>query len=161
MSHEMITPELATANQPQPDSSISAAAHAYQVAMQDQSANPPPALTLGIDSLSRDVTMAGTLTPDRAASPAIPAPTRTGTPSRTNGTGDANSRSTSVHPDPAPTQFPKTAAPNGAPARRYINERITPHLLDGLKIIAKEQPDDPLRILGEYLLQKSRELEGT
>lgn len=158
MSHEMITPELATANQPQPDSSISAAAHAYQVAMQDQSANPPPALTLGIDSLSRDVTMAGTLTPDRAAvrplrlvscepelirvnaqSPAIPAPTRTGTPSRTNGTGDANSRSTSVHPDPAPTQFPKTAAPNGAPARRYINERITPHLLDGLKIIAKEQ----------------------
>lgn len=126
--------------------------------MQEQSANPPPALTLGIDTLPRDVTMAGTLTPDRAAvcalsfvsgelelircdaqSPAIPAATRTGTPSRTNGTGDANSRATSVHPDPAPTQFPKTAAPNGAPARRYINERITPHLLDGLKIVAKEQ----------------------
>jgi len=34
-------------------------------------------------------------------------------------------------------------------------------LMDGMKLVAKEKPKDPLRMLGEYLLQRSRELEGT
>jgi len=29
-----------------------------------------------------------------------------------------------------------------------------------MKIVAREQPKDPLRVLGEYLLQRSREVEG-
>jgi len=33
--------------------------------------------------------------------------------------------------------------------------------LEGMKIVAKEQPNDPLRMLGEFLLQRSKELEGT
>jgi len=33
--------------------------------------------------------------------------------------------------------------------------------LDGMKLIAKEQPKDPLKALGEYLLQRSKDLEGT
>jgi COMPASS component SDC1 len=30
-----------------------------------------------------------------------------------------------------------------------------------MKMLAKEKPEDPLRVLGEYLIQKSKELEGT
>ncbi|KAK1143890.1 COMPASS (complex proteins associated with Set1p) component [Aspergillus melleus] len=50
--------------------------------------------------------------------------------------------------------------PGGAPARVYMNERIVPYLLDGMKVVAKEQPSNPLRVLGEYLIQKSNEVEG-
>ncbi|CAI7657228.1 unnamed protein product [Penicillium bialowiezense] len=50
--------------------------------------------------------------------------------------------------------------PGGAPARVYLNEKIVPHLLDGMKSVAREQPANPLRVLGEFLLQKSNELEG-
>jgi hypothetical protein len=57
--------EIAAA-QEQVTSSISDSPNAVQSAMQDQSANNPP-LAQGIEALSRDVTMAGTLTPDRAA----------------------------------------------------------------------------------------------
>ncbi|KAJ6107703.1 hypothetical protein N7523_009026 [Penicillium sp. IBT 18751x] len=49
--------------------------------------------------------------------------------------------------------------PGGAPARVYLNEKIVPTLLEGMKSIAKEQPNNPLRVLGEYLIQKSNELE--
>jgi COMPASS component SDC1 len=30
-----------------------------------------------------------------------------------------------------------------------------------MKILAREQPRDPLRVLGEFLLEKSREVEGS
>jgi len=86
-------------------------------------------------------------------------PARTGTPSRPNG-NDITARATSQHPDPAPT-IPKEAPPHGAPVRQYLNGKVTGVLLDGMKLLAKEQPNDPLRVLGEYLLQKSREVEGT
>ncbi|OJI81816.1 hypothetical protein ASPTUDRAFT_45130 [Aspergillus tubingensis CBS 134.48] len=49
--------------------------------------------------------------------------------------------------------------PGGAPIRRYMNEKIVPHLLDGMTVVAKEQPPNPLRVLGEYLIQKSNEIE--
>ncbi|PLB46023.1 putative COMPASS complex subunit Sdc1 [Aspergillus steynii IBT 23096] len=50
--------------------------------------------------------------------------------------------------------------PGGAPARVYMNERIVPYLLEGMKVVAKEQPSNPLRVLGEFLIQKSSEVEG-
>ncbi|RAO69292.1 uncharacterized protein BHQ10_005304 [Talaromyces amestolkiae] len=53
--------------------------------------------------------------------------------------------------------LPKVAG--GAPARIYLNEKITPYLLDGLKDIAREQPQNPLKVLGEYLIKKSNEVE--
>ncbi|RAH40428.1 DPY30/SDC1 family protein, partial [Aspergillus brunneoviolaceus CBS 621.78] len=49
--------------------------------------------------------------------------------------------------------------PGGAPARVYMNEKIVPYLLEGMKSVAKEQPPNPLRVLGEFLIQKSNELE--
>jgi COMPASS component SDC1 len=56
--------------------------------------------------------------------------------------------------------MPSKAAAHGAPARRYLNEKVTPVLLEGMKRLAMEQPEDPLRVLGEFLLMKSKELEG-
>ncbi|RKU46483.1 COMPASS (complex proteins associated with Set1p) component [Coniochaeta pulveracea] len=81
-------------------------------------------------------------------------PSRTGTPAATN------SRAASVHPDPQP-KFPSEAAPHGAPVRQYLNSKVTGALMEGMKKIAKERPKDPLRVLGEYLLQRSKEVEGT
>ncbi|KUJ24059.1 uncharacterized protein LY89DRAFT_633897 [Mollisia scopiformis] len=156
------TPSDTTA-QEQVISSISAAAHAYQIAMQQQSSTPP-----SVPIASNDIVMADS-TPVEVASPAVvasaaanapsPLPGRMGTPSRTNG-NDVTSRATSQHPDPAAT-IPKEAPPHGAPTRQYINSKVTGPLIDGMKLVAKEKPKDPLRMLGEYLLQKSRELEGT
>jgi COMPASS component SDC1 len=93
-----------------------------------------------------------------------------------NGEGGAGSRATSAHPDPGV---------HGAPARQYLNSKVTGPLLEGMKMIAMEQyvyprphppckpagrvtrandtvcrPKDPLRMLGEFLLQRSKELEG-
>jgi len=165
------TPDVT--GQEQAPASIMAAAHAYQVAMQQQSASPAAAATTPaplapvLDS-AKDIVMTEA-TPDRPASPAIlpgatsapsPAPQRIGTPSRNMNGNDVTSRATSQHPDPAPT-IPKEAPPHGAPTRQYLNSKLTGPLLDGMKQIAKEQPKDPLRALGEYLLQRSKELEGT
>ncbi|KAF5861392.1 COMPASS (complex proteins associated with Set1p)component [Aspergillus alliaceus] len=50
--------------------------------------------------------------------------------------------------------------PGGAPARVYMNEKIVPYLLEGMKSVTKEQPPNPLRVLGEFLIQKSNEVEG-
>ncbi|OQE26739.1 hypothetical protein PENSTE_c005G04900 [Penicillium steckii] len=51
--------------------------------------------------------------------------------------------------------------PGGAPARVYLNEQVVPHLLEGMKTVAKDQPSNPLRVLGEFLLQKSEEVEAS
>ncbi|KAK4117164.1 hypothetical protein N656DRAFT_773228 [Canariomyces notabilis] len=79
--------------------------------------------------------------------------------------GSSTSRAASAHPEPAAGPapgftMPSEAAPHGAPVRQYINTKITGVLLEGMKLVAREQPKDPLRVLGEFLLQRSRELEG-
>lgn len=87
--------------------------------------------------------------PQPVSNTSTPAPQRTATPTRsTNG---------NLESSPMPTK----AAPHGAPARRYLNEKVTGVLLEGMKRLAAEQPEDPLRVLGEFLLQKSKDLEGT
>ncbi|CCC06197.1 hypothetical protein SMACR_00414 [Sordaria macrospora] len=50
---------------------------------------------------------------------------------------------------------------HGAPVRQYLNTKVTGHLLEGMKMLAKEQPKDPLRALGEFLLQRSKQYEGS
>ncbi|KAI1300308.1 hypothetical protein F5Y03DRAFT_232077 [Xylaria venustula] len=90
-----------------------------------------------------------------APSPAPPA--RTGTPLRTNGQ-ENTSRAASQHPDPAFT-MPDAAPAHGAPVRQYLNSKVTAHLLEGMKQLAKDRPKDPLRVLGEFLIGRSKELE--
>ncbi|KAJ9192330.1 hypothetical protein DTO027B5_3564 [Paecilomyces variotii] len=48
----------------------------------------------------------------------------------------------------------------GAPVRVFMNEKIAPYLLEGMKVVVRDQPPDPLRVLGEFLIQKSKEVEG-
>ena len=74
--------------------------------------------------------------------------------------------------------MPTKAASHGAPARRYLNEKVTGVLLEGMKRLASEQwvlsvqfgkgerltmiqyrPEKPLQVLGEFLLQRSAEIE--
>lgn len=152
-------PDIPVAEQPP---SITAAAHAYQIAMNQQSTTPTSTAspTAQIADMPKDVVMSDN-TPDRPAvniyrrlsslwkligtqSPAIlpgatvssPAPPRVGTPSR-NVNGNDNSRAASQHPDP-PT-MPNQAPPHGAPTRQYLNSKVTGVLLDGMKQLAKEQ----------------------
>ncbi|KAI0177005.1 dpy-30 domain-containing protein [Pestalotiopsis sp. NC0098] len=122
-----------------------------------------------VSSAPKDVTMTDA-EPSSAASPAVqqgasPAPNRTGTPARaTNGVQEqqasSTSRAASAHPDPGFTM--QSEAPlHGAPVRQYLNTKVTGAVLEGMKIVAKEQPKDPLRVLGEFLLQRSKELESS
>ncbi|KAH0544496.1 hypothetical protein FGG08_001394 [Glutinoglossum americanum] len=112
---------------------------------------------------------------------------RTSTPTRAMNGHDPVSRPSSTAPDTNPAIL-HTAVPHGAPARRYLNEKVTGVLLEGMKTLARDhnhasnaileelsyievcmlliqtsigRPKDPLRVLGEYLLQRSKELEGT
>ncbi|KAF3396128.1 Set1 complex component sdc1 [Penicillium rolfsii] len=50
--------------------------------------------------------------------------------------------------------------PGGAPARVFLNEKIVPYLLEGMKTVTRDQPANPLQVLGEFLIQKSKEIEG-
>ncbi|KAL4905205.1 hypothetical protein BDW74DRAFT_20351 [Aspergillus multicolor] len=61
---------------------------------------------------------------------------------------------------PTADSIASTVRPGGAPARVYMNEKIVPYLLEGMKTVTKEQPANPLRVLGEFLIQKSNEVEG-
>ncbi|PBP27309.1 dpy-30 domain-containing protein [Diplocarpon rosae] len=146
-----------------------AQADAYGVATEEQqTAAPPPILPPQYTDALRDIVMADT-TPERPASPAVapsipnapsPIPARVGTPSRNTNGNDTPSRAASQYPELSST-IPNEAPPHGAPTRQYLNSKVTGPLMDGMKLLAKEQPKDPLRALGEYLLQKSKELEGT
>ncbi|KAF4634873.1 hypothetical protein G7Y89_g3223 [Cudoniella acicularis] len=139
-------PDNAAAHENTPQRDI--AAPAYQQAMPQEPANP---------SISTTPSPAPAIGTTNAPSPIPP---RVGTPGRNVNGNDVTSRATSQHPDPAPT-IPKEAPPHGAPTRQYLNSKVTGPLMEGMKHIAKEQPKDPLRVLGEYLLQRSKEVEGT
>ncbi|KHN96465.1 Dpy-30 motif protein [Metarhizium album ARSEF 1941] len=109
------------------------------------------------ETSQKDVVMSDAPT-DQAPSPApanlapSPAPVRTGTPA-------LGSRAPSVHPDHGFT-MPSEAVAHGDSTRRYLNTKVTGALLEGMKQLAKNQPTDPLRFLGEYLIRKSKESEG-
>ncbi|OHE96933.1 dpy-30 domain-containing protein [Colletotrichum orchidophilum] len=128
----------------------------------DSTIAPTPAPAI-VDTASLDVPMADAgesasspiPIPQAAPSAPSPAPGRTGTPSR-NVNGEASSRAGSVHPDANATSFPNRAVEHGDSARMYINNHVTAALLEGMKIISKNQPANPLHVLGNFLLEESR-----
>lgn len=84
-------------------------------------------------------------------------PSRTGTPSHANGTGNETpSRAASVVEEKL--FIPTTAQKNGAPGRQWLNEKVTMHMLEITKRIAIEQPENPLRVLAEFFDQRATEL---
>lgn len=48
----------------------------------------------------------------------------------------------------------------GSSVRRYLNQHLTHHLLDGLREINKTKPNDPLKALGEFLIKRSDEIKS-
>ncbi|CEP63719.1 Sdc1p LALA0_S09e00958g [Lachancea lanzarotensis] len=57
-------------------------------------------------------------------------------------------------PDPDRIDISETIG--GSQTRKYLNKHVTPALLRGMRLIAKNQPEDPLKFLGEYLIQESQ-----
>ncbi|MCH0629567.1 hypothetical protein JNB11_06300 [Kocuria palustris] len=53
---------------------------------------------------------------------------------------------------------PVTEEVGGSLVRRYLNQHLTVHLLEGLKLTSQTKPEDPLKFLGEFLIQRSNEL---
>lgn len=45
----------------------------------------------------------------------------------------------------------------GATPRRWLNRNVTPAVLEGMRWVVRERPDDPVRALGEYLVQWSED----
>ncbi|KAF2459830.1 putative COMPASS complex subunit Sdc1 [Lineolata rhizophorae] len=75
-------------------------------------------------------------------------------------------RTASPHPGATPSQqqqqaAPAQAMPHGSPTRVYLNTNVTPHLLEGMKLLAANEPEKPLKWLADFLAAKSKEVEGT
>ncbi|OAA42580.1 Dpy-30 motif protein [Metarhizium rileyi] len=134
------------------------ASHASSAVDKGPNSTTTTAQQPSIDAPQKDVQMSDAPT-EQAVSPApanpapSPAPARTGTPAQ-------GSRAPSVHPESGFT-MPSEAPAHGDSTRRYLNTKVTGVLLEGMKQLAKDQPADPLRFLGEYLIQRSKELEGS
>ncbi|PVI08169.1 hypothetical protein DM02DRAFT_608247 [Periconia macrospinosa] len=79
---------------------------------------------------------------------ATPTPAAAPTPSRN-----------SPHPSTS-SQAPTQPYPHGSPTRVYLNQHVTPHLLEAMKHLAATEPEKPLKYLSDFLAQKSAELEG-
>ncbi|GEQ67509.1 hypothetical protein JCM33374_g1174 [Metschnikowia sp. JCM 33374] len=47
----------------------------------------------------------------------------------------------------------------GSSVRQYLNKHLTEHLLEGLKQVSKDKPEDPLLELGKFLISRSEELK--
>lgn len=56
---------------------------------------------------------------------------------------------------PQHTSPPFHEVVGGSSVRQYLNQHLTQHVLDGFKKIAHEKPEDPLRALGEFLIERS------
>ncbi|EMD94259.1 hypothetical protein COCC4DRAFT_132123 [Bipolaris maydis ATCC 48331] len=71
-------------------------------------------------------------------------------------TAPASSRN-SPHPT---AQAPTQPIPHGSPTRVYLNQHVTPYLLEAMKHLATQEPEKPLKWLSEFLAKKSAEVEG-
>ncbi|KAF2224962.1 hypothetical protein BDZ85DRAFT_259393 [Elsinoe ampelina] len=106
---------------------------------------------------SQDIVMQDTLPPTNGTATTnseplttdpLPQPTGSTTPART-----------SSQP-PASIPLPDKPAAYGAPTRVYLNQNVTPHLLEGMKYLAAYEPEKPLKWLSEFLAKRSGEIEG-
>ncbi|KAI1814363.1 hypothetical protein GGS20DRAFT_414121 [Poronia punctata] len=150
-----------TYGQPQPQPQPQSQSQATDAPNQPEQESAPITET----AKQQDIVMTDTPSSDQTQLPAAAAaaatapPPRTGTPLRNMTQENSSSRAASQHPDQAFT-MPDSAPPHGAPVRQYLNSKVTPHLLDGMKLLAKERPKDPLRALGEFLLERSKEFDN-
>ena len=62
---------------------------------------------------------------------------------------------------PPPAARSDKPVAHGGPTRQFLNQAITPHLLEGMKYLAMYEPDKPLLWLSEFLRDRSKEVEGS
>ena len=115
------------------------------VSMQQPAADavPPPDSTAPVPVMSQTQASTFTATPTPASTYTAPVATR---PSSI---------------PPATLAPPEKPAAHGSPTRVYLNQNITPHLLEGMKYLAAYEPEKPLKWLSEFLARKSAEIEGS
>lgn len=53
----------------------------------------------------------------------------------------------------------KTADLSTIPTKQYLDQTVAPVLLEGMKALAKERPQDPLGFLAAYLLKQRNQSE--
>uniref|UniRef100_A0A060SYY5 ARAD1C01034p n=1 Tax=Blastobotrys adeninivorans TaxID=409370 RepID=A0A060SYY5_BLAAD len=117
-----------------------------------------------------DVTMKGQLTESVAGSGAEPntestdrSPQDAPNPASSTGTGPVEtmrpSDSHEVKQEKEAEQVSSTVITEdpvaGAPTRQWLNAEVTPVLLQGMRKIAVERPQNPLKALGQYLIDHS------
>ncbi len=61
---------------------------------------------------------------------------------------------------PQPSSRPEKPVAHGGPTRQYLNQNVTPHLLEAMKYLAAYEPEKPLLWLSEFLRDRSKEVEG-
>lgn len=70
----------------------------------------------------------------------------------------ASPATVTIKQQPNVPELPPNVKPSqvigGAPLRQWINNEITPFLLEGMRLVSKERPAEPLKFLGEYLLKE-------
>ena len=98
---------------------------------------------------------AGSFGPTASTSTSTPGPSSA--PTATRGATPITAQSANVAQ--VVPQIPPSGV-DGSPTRMYVNQKVTPALLEGMKYVASRQPDKPLKWLGEFLLKRSEELES-
>lgn len=61
---------------------------------------------------------------------------------------------------PQPSAKPDHPVAHGGPTRQYLNQNVTPHLLEAMKHLAANEPKKPLLWLSDFLRDRSKEVEG-
>lgn len=61
---------------------------------------------------------------------------------------------------PQPVATPAKPVAHGGPTRQYLNQNVTPHLLEAMKHLAAHEPEKPLLWLSEFLRDRSKSVEG-
>ncbi|KKY39745.1 hypothetical protein UCDDA912_g00231 [Diaporthe ampelina] len=127
---------------------------------------PDPALSLASNNAAATTTTTTATTASSSTNPSTPNRTSTPTGSKESVPARLENNNSSRAASAAPADrtgdrvtMPTEPAAHGAPTRQYLNSKVTYHVMEAMKIIAKEQPADPLRVLGEFLLKRSAELE--
>ncbi|CUM50238.1 uncharacterized protein AC631_00139 [Debaryomyces fabryi] len=55
-------------------------------------------------------------------------------------------------------ELPVHEVVGGSSVRQYLNKHLTQHLLEALRDVSKNKPEDPLKYLGEFLIQRSNQI---
>lgn len=58
-----------------------------------------------------------------------------------------------------PEQQKKRADLATIPTKQYLDQTVAPILLEGMKALAKERPQDPITFLANYLLKHKNQCE--